>query len=84
MERSATDRVLIRSKDIGLLIGILTLCGIVWTAYSKPARWDQTSADLAVIKPIVETHTIKLAVIDNKFDTIIEELKDIKHEIKKK
>ncbi len=48
-----TDRVLIRAKDIGLLLSILALGTISLKIYAKPAQWDQTSRDVDEMKPVV-------------------------------
>jgi hypothetical protein len=49
------DRVLIRGKDIGLIVGILTLCSLVWKFSAKPLHWDEAYDGICLMKPRVET-----------------------------
>lgn len=48
------DRVLIRGKDIGLIVGILTLCGMMWKLSTKPVQWDEAYEGVNKLKPQVE------------------------------
>jgi hypothetical protein len=49
------DRILIRGKDIGLIVGILTLCGMIWKFSEKPFEWNRACDDIAALKPRVDT-----------------------------
>lgn len=67
----------IRKVDIGLLINLLTLGGLLWAFYAHPAKWDQAVTDLAELKPKVEDHGKQLAAIDAQYKDIKEELQAI-------
>lgn len=69
-----TDRILIQSKDVGLLVGILTMGAMFWKLYAKPAQWDQTTKEVEAMKPKVEAHEIALAVINEQYRTISRQL----------
>ena len=76
-ESRYADRILIRSKDIGLIIGIITLGGLVWKIYAKPIEWDQTVKEMSEIKPTVLVHSIQLAVITDQLSTMNKHLESI-------
>lgn len=69
-----TDRILIRGKDIALIIGIISMGSMVWKLYAKPAQWDQTTKDVEALKPKVESHEIALAVINEQYKQISKQL----------
>ena len=49
-----TDRILIRGKDIGLIIGIITLCTMIWKFSAKPMQWDEAYQDVKEFTPRIE------------------------------
>lgn len=76
-----TDKVLIRSKDIGLIIGILTLAGMVWALAEKPFEWNQTTKDMEMLKPKVEEHDKQITTIGVQFTYIERELRAINRKL---
>jgi hypothetical protein len=57
-----------RKVDFGLALTILTLVGVIWQAYAKPAEWDHTVKEMAEIRPKVYDHDKQLAVIIERLD----------------
>jgi hypothetical protein len=57
-----------RKVDWGILLTLLTLLGVIWQAYAKPAQWDQTVKEMADIRPKVYEHDKQLAVIIERLD----------------
>lgn len=62
---------------LGIAIAAMTLCGMLWAAYSKPAGWDQTTKDVAELKPMVRDHDNRLAIMETHYIHIEDELKRI-------
>lgn len=60
-----------RLADISSVVAMLTLAGMVWAMYSKPAQWDQTSKDMEKIGPTVAQHTTQLAILDERTQQIL-------------
>lgn len=65
---------------IGIAIGMCTITGMLWAAFSKPASWDQVVKDMADMKPKVEDHGTRIARIEAHYSDI----KDTLHEINRK
>lgn len=81
MTHPGADRVLIRAKDIGLLIGILTLGSMVWTMYKKPAEWDAAAEDVRTLKPRVESIEKTMIANTERFSYIIKQLDAIDRKV---
>lgn len=79
------DRNLIRAKDVGLAVGILTLSGMLWTAYAKLAMCEENHQDLVEMKPrlrVVEERLIEQSAANTKqFEFIIKELDSIDRKV---
>jgi hypothetical protein len=60
-----------RKADWTLILTIVTLAGVIWSAYAKPASWDQAVADMADMKPRVRSLELQMAVI-------LDEMSDLK------
>jgi hypothetical protein len=67
----------LRRVDWGLILTVLTLAGVLWTAYAKPASWDQTVKDMMEIKPKVYDHDKQLAVVIEKLSSMEAHLESI-------
>lgn len=61
----------------GVAVAIFTLFGMVWAVFSKPASWDQTTRDVAELKPRVQDHSERIAVIEAHYTDIKDSLKQI-------
>lgn len=64
-------------KMISIAVAILTIGGMVYIAYSKPAAWDQTVKDVGEMRPKVELHGQQLAAADAHYQDIIHRLDQI-------
>ena len=65
----------IRKADVGLILTVVTLAGIIWAGYAKPASWDHAVKEVAEIKPKVAEHSTQLAVITSALIEMQEDLK---------
>lgn len=85
MHHSETDRVLVRGKDIGLIIGIVTLAIMVWKLYQKPSEWDNAYSGLRVLTPRVEAVERRVAEFEARNNAqmsyIIKELEAISRKV---
>lgn len=72
------DRILIRAKDIGLIIGIVTLATMAFSFYKKLYAWDNSAARVEKIAEIVAVHETKIAINDERWREINDDLKFIK------
>lgn len=70
-----------RQVDVGMIINIITLLGMIWAVCSYPAKWDQAVADIQEMKPLVHDDQIKLSAIDAQYRDIKEELRAINRKI---
>lgn len=75
------DRTLIRAKDIGLIVGILTVCGMLWKVGLKPFEWEQNTKEIAELKQSVKTHDLQLAQINAQYTSIKDELRSINRKL---
>lgn len=67
MENNRADRVLIRAKDIGLIIGILTLAGMLFKVGAKPFEWDQALGAVNEMRAKITDHENRLTTIETRF-----------------
>lgn len=66
-----------RKADIVQWLSVLTLGGILWTAYAKAATWDQVVKDMNLIKPKIESQEINTAVLIARLNSIDKHLESI-------
>lgn len=59
-----------RKADWTLILTILTLGGVIWQAYAKPASWDQAVNDMSDMKPRVRSLEIQMAVITDEMSEL--------------
>lgn len=81
MTGNRADRVLIRAKDLTLIVAVLTVAGALYAMTSKPAQWDQATRDIEELKPKVAANEIKLAVINAQYEAIQGELHAINRKL---
>ena len=81
MNNMGADRALIRAKDVALLVSILTLGGLVWGMYKKPAEWDQATKEINELRPRVES--LEKAIIANseRYGYIVKQLDAIDRKV---
>lgn len=77
------DRILIRGKDIGLIIGIITLAGMVLAYAKKPAEWDQTVEDIKTLKPVIWNNKSRVDILETKVDYMVKTLERIDRKLDK-
>lgn len=75
------NQILIRAKDVALLVTILSLLGMFVKLANKPTEWDQDTSRLDRIEPIVASHETRLAVIDARSQDILEQLRSINRKL---
>lgn len=78
-----TNQVLIRAKDIGLLIAILTLVGMILGPLKKTYQWDETVQDVAELKKEIRTQSEEIAVTKSEFDQISKQLDQINWQLRR-
>jgi hypothetical protein len=70
-EHRPHHRFIICGTAVSVTISILTLCGLVWAVFTKPAAWDQATKDINEMKPKFEILSNSVAKMDGKLDVII-------------
>lgn len=76
------DQVLIRAKDVTLLISILTLLGLLFGPMRKVFMLEQTIDDVAGLKKDVGDDKTAIAVINSQYADINSQLKEIKWQLR--
>jgi hypothetical protein len=81
VNQNPIDRILIRTKDVALLISILTLGTMLWNLYKKPTQWDQAYNEVVELKPRVENLERVMTANTERFNYIIRELDQIEKKV---
>lgn len=66
-----------RKTDIATWLNLLIMAGLIWTAYGKPASWDQAKKDVDEIRPIVQDDHTKMAVVISQLESMNRHLESI-------
>lgn len=77
------DKILLRAKDIGLLIMIFTLLGFLVGPMKKMFQLDQTIEDVKELKAQVSDTKINIAVINTQYTDIKEQLKQMNWQLRR-
>ena len=88
-ESSKTDRVLLRAKDLSIIISILVLLGFLITYGKKPYEWDEgvalakkTASEVVLIKESMAVQKQADAVQTQILSDIKETVRDIQRQKK--
>lgn len=66
-----------RKTDIATWLNILIMAGLIWSAYGKPAAWDQAKKDVDEMRPIVTSDHTNIAVVLSQLESINKHLESI-------
>lgn len=85
-----TDKILIRAKDIGLLISILTLFGFLFGPMKKIFVFEQTVVEVAELKSemqkaseIATDNKVKIAIVNTQYVEISKQLDQINWQLRR-
>lgn len=73
----------VRKVDIGMIINLLVLAGLIWGLYSKPAKWDQAADKVERMEPVVWQTKNRLDVADAHWADLIRRLDRIERKLDK-
>lgn len=75
------DKILLRAKDIGLLVAIFTLLGFIWGPLKKTFKWDQAVEKVEKLEDRVNRLDSNVAVINSQYEDIKRELMRINRKL---
>lgn len=76
------EKITVNFRYITPILGALTLCGIVFSLYKKPYRWDEAAAEVEILTKKSAEHDIALAVIVAQLKDMSRDLKEIKQAVR--
>lgn len=79
----STDQLMIRAKDISLMIAILTLIGLILGPIHKIYQWDDSTQKVAQLETEVNDQMKTIAVIQSEFSDISKQLDQINWQLRK-
>lgn len=77
------DQVLLRTKDISLIVLIVTLLGVIGTQLKKFYRWEQAADRIEQIEPRVRSAEQMGTVVTTQLIEISKQLDDIKWQMRR-
>lgn len=75
------DRVLLRAKDISIMVLIVTILGIVGTQFRRVYRWDEAADKLDRLEARVSINEKGVTVIGTQLDGISKQLEQINYQL---
>lgn len=84
MERgSGRDRVLLRTKDVSIIILICTLLGLIGTQTKKIYRWDETADKIVQLETRIRAAETTNTVVVTQLDSISKQLEQINWQLRR-
>lgn len=77
------DRVLLRTKDISIIILIVTVLGLFGTQFKKIYRWDETADKMAALEMRVATAERSTLVVSTQLEGISKQLEQINWQLRR-
>ena len=77
------DQVLLRTKDISLIVLIVTLLGVIGTQFKKFYRWEQAAEKIEQLEPRVRSTEQIGSVVTTQLTEISKQLDDIKWQMRR-
>lgn len=71
----------LRKVDIGLILTVLTLGGMLYKMAGKPQKWDETTQRVDRMEPVVWQNKNKVEVMDAHFNDMIRRLERIENKL---
>lgn len=71
------DKILLRAKDIALLVSILILAGLLLNPIRKTFEWDMAVKKVEALEDKVSANSTALAITRSQYDEIIKNLEKI-------
>lgn len=77
------DRILLRAKDISLVIAIITLVGLIIGPLKQTVKWDQASEQVERLRDKLEQQGNDMAVIKAQYNEISKQLDSINWQLRR-
>lgn len=77
------DKILLRAKDIGLLISIIILLGMILGPMKKAFIWDQTAEKVEKLEEKFNQQSNDMAVIKSQYADISKQLDSIQWQLRR-
>lgn len=78
-----TDKILLRAKDIGLLIGVVSLLGMFFGPLKKVFQMEETITKMAKLEDRVGGHDSSIAVINSQYADIQKQLEQMNWQLRR-
>lgn len=72
------NRLLMQTKDISVIIGIITILVYLFGLSRHTTHWDDVVTDMVLIKTTVAANTSAIALLQSHYDDIKTDLTEIK------
>ena len=80
---ASKDQVLLRTKDISVIILIVTLLGVIGTQFKKIYRWEQAADKVEQMEPRLRNTEQIGTVVTTQLTEISKQLDDIKWQMRR-
>lgn len=77
------DRVLLRAKDISIIILIVTILGVVGTQFKRVYKWDEAADRISELEQRVNNNERVSAVIGSQLEGISKQLEQINWQLRR-
>ena len=77
------DRILIRAKDVSIIILILTVLGLVGTQFKRVYRWDEAVERLEKLEARVTANERVVVVISTQLEGISKQLDQVNWQLRR-
>lgn len=77
------DKILLRAKDISLLVLVLTLFGMLLGPLKKTFIWDQTASKVEKLEDKMNAQSSDMAVIKSQYSDISKQLDSIQWQLRR-
>lgn len=77
------DRVLLRTKDISVILLICTILGIIGTQFKKVYRWDETADRIVALEARVAASERSTLVVSTQLEGISKQLEQINWQLRR-
>lgn len=77
------DSFLMRAKDWGLLILILTVLGIIGTYYRRTEAWDNATMKVNDLQKDVYAESVEMAILRTQLQEVNRNLEKISYQLEK-
>lgn len=77
------DRILIRAKDVSIIVLILTVLGLVGTQFKRVYRWDEAAERLEKLEVRVSNNERVVVVISTQLEGISKQLDQVNWQLRR-